>query len=742
MAGKEPEKKKPIKDLRDGSGMSQVLSWMRDNRQAVIWGAVTFTMLLTVFFVSLLPPQIRLKAGEVSPISVKATHEVIDDAATDRLKQERAKSVPESYTKDLTVLSDIQTKLAGLRSKITELSASTDLSTQDIVKELQPWLSDGLSDADVIGVVATSPVTLDAAFSTLDAVLGEVLSEGLKAENLDKGKGTIRTALGDNKDIPSRIVMFLSAFVDRNLKPNFVFDQEETDRKIREALLAVEPVRVRRGEYIIREGDVITGEQIALLEKLGMMGARVRFSAVMGSFLMSALVSGFIGVSVFHYSPSLVASGKAGLLSSTVILSVAALKGISQVSGFLAPVASGVMLVSTLLDRRLAAVFSACLTLSLGTMTGFDTRYLALSLAGGLTAALSSRPDWPRLQLVRTGFMVSLVNGGVYLSLGLTGVIPLSDLLSWRDTVLVLMNGPLSAVLALGSLPVFEIIFGIITPVRLVELSNPEQPLLHRLMLEAPGTYHHSVMVANLAEAAATAIGADSLLARVGAYYHDVGKLKRPYFFAENQMAGMENPHDKMTPSLSSTVIMAHVKDGLELAGAHQVPEVIRSFIAEHHGTTLASYFYVKASESQARNGRGLAEWDFRYEGPRPASKETAIVMLADGVEAAVRALSKATPARIESVVRKIIQDRLNDHQLDRSDLTLKELDIMADTFARSLSGIFHTRIEYPSKGASGEASGEQKPERRDAGPRKESRGHGSSQESTGAGDERSMARS
>lgn len=208
-------------------------------------------------------------------------------------------------------------------------------------------------------------------------------------------------------------------------------------------------------------------------------------------------------------------------------------------------------------------------------------------------------------------------------------------------------------------------------------------------------------MVGNMAEAAAWAIGANSLLTRVGAYYHDIGKIKRPYLFSENQVFGMENPHEKMSPSLSATVIMSHVKDGVELAEEHKVPEVIMKFIREHHGTTLASFFYMKASENAAaRDSRAPDEWSFRYEGPRPGSKETAIVMLADSIEAATRALSKPNPARIESLVRKMIQDRLFDHQLDRSDLTLRELDTIAETFVKVLAGIFHTRIEYPTSKA------------------------------------------
>ena len=445
------------------------------------------------------------------------------------------------------------------------------------------------------------------------------------------------------------------------------FNQEETEKRIQQAMSSVEPVIIRRGQFIVREGDIVTENHIRLLEKLGMMGTRVRAPALSGAALMAVIVCGLIAVYLFTFHLEIIRnSKKVAIVSVTVILSILMIKGFTEISGYLAPVAAGVMLASTTIDRRFGLFFAACLAVSTGVMTGFEIRYVVLALVGGIVAALSIRRVWNRYEIFRAGIIVAFAMVIMCLGLGLTGVIVLDDVLSWKNSAFVLLNGPLSGVLAVGSLPLFETVFGIITPLKLMEISNPEHPLLHRLMMEAPGTYHHSIMVGNLAETAAWAIGADSLLTRVGAYYHDVGKIKKPYFFSENQLFGVENPHDKMNPSLSSSVIISHVKDGLELAKEYKLPEVIQKFIAEHHGTTLASYFYQKASENTPVNGRVPEEWDFRYEGPRPGSKETALVMLADSVEAATRSLSKPTPARIESTVRKIIDDRLTDHQLDK----------------------------------------------------------------------------
>ncbi|QUL99480.1 MAG: HDIG domain-containing protein [Candidatus Fermentithermobacillus carboniphilus] len=665
---------------------------------SILWASLGLLVTFGVFFVSLVPPQIGLKAGEVAPFDVKATREVIDDAATERLKEQVIRSVSQKYDSDERVLEEIKSLFKELGDKISVLSSSTNLTTQDIVKELRPFLSKNISDADIIGVVATSPDTVATSIAKAKQIVEDILQRGLKPEHLETGKEEAYARIAADKAIPDQVARFLSSFVEKNLKPNLILNQAETDKQIKEALAAVEPVRIRRGEYIVRKGEVVSQDQIAILEKLGMVGPRVRFSAVSGAGLMALLFCGFIAVYLYLFYPDATDPKNSALLSSIVILSLLAIKGFSAVSGLLAPVAAGVMLASTLVDRRFGTFFAACLTLAVGVMTGFELKYMALSLVAGLASALSVKKVWNRTQLFRAGLVVMLVSSLTFISLGLTGAMALGDVFSWQEAMFVLLNGPLSAVLAVGSLPLFETMFGIITPIKLIELSNPEHPLLHRLLLEAPGTYHHSIMVGNLAEAAAWAIGADSLLTRVGAYYHDVGKIKRPYLFAENQIFGMENPHDKMNPSLSSAVVISHVKDGLELAREHKVPEVIQKFIAEHHGTTLASYFYAKASETASKDGRPPEEWDFRYEGPRPSTKETAIVMLADSVEAATRALSKPTPARIESVVRRIIHERLMDHQLDRSDLTLKELDIIAETFTRVLAGVFHTRIEYPAK--------------------------------------------
>jgi len=256
-------------------------------------------------------------------------------------------------------------------------------------------------------------------------------------------------------------------------------------------------------------------------------------------------------------------------------------------------------------------------------------------------------------------------------------------------------NGIFASVVAIGLLPYLENVFGVTTAITLLEMSNPNHPLLREMLLKAPGTYYHSMMVSNLAESAAESVNADALLTRVGAYYHDIGKLKRAYFFSENQLSG-ENPHNKLSPNLSALIIGAHPKDGLVIGKKHRLPENILDIAVQHHGTSMISFFYQKAVENNCRET--IPPDKFRYEGPKPQTKEAAIIMLADAVEAGVRSISKPTGNRVETIVRRTTKEKLDDGQLDQSDLTLKELDLIVEAFIYIMSGIYHQRIEYPEK--------------------------------------------
>ncbi len=366
------------------------------------------------------------------------------------------------------------------------------------------------------------------------------------------------------------------------------------------------------------------------------------------------------------------------------------LKSYAVFSLFYIPVAC-VAMITTLLynDVQLAFALSFMSSSLIGLIFGFSLSETVTFFLGSVVGAYVVKDARTRDVFIKAGILVGLVQ--------LTCSLLINFNLSPEHIKTVLsplfLNGIICSALVAASYVVFEIVFGEITNFTLLELSDSSQPLLKRLVVEAPGTYHHSLIVSNLAESAADAIGAHSLLTRVGAYYHDIGKMVKPEYFTENQMiAG--NKHDQLEPSMSRLVILNHVKEGLELAKEYKLNQRIADFIPEHHGTSLIHYFYQKAlTEADAQE---VGESDYRYPGPKPKTKETAIVLLADSVEGATRSLDEHTPQRIEDVVRKVINNKFIDGQLDACNLTLREIDTIASTFVRVLTAMYHGRVKYP----------------------------------------------
>jgi len=321
---------------------------------------------------------------------------------------------------------------------------------------------------------------------------------------------------------------------------------------------------------------------------------------------------------------------------------------------------------------------------------------LLIFLAGNLTAVYTIRDARTRGHLIGSGFYV-----GIMMVVAIILLHPEIPFFMSKENVLVfvrplILNGVICSFFVLATLKIFEFLFGVLTNFSLLELSDFNQPLLKRMILEAPGTYQHSLVVGNVAEAAADAIGANSLLTRVGAYYHDIGKMEKPEYFTENQLIG-GNKHDRMEPSMSRLVILNHVKEGLALAKKNKLNPMIADFIPQHHGTSLMHYFYQKALED-SEDEKGVKEENYRYPGPKPQRPETAIVLLADSVEAATRSLDEASPIKIEETVRKIINNKFIDGQLDECNLTLKEIELIASTFTRILGATYHGRVKYPEK--------------------------------------------
>jgi len=505
-------------------------------------------------------------------------------------------------------------------------------------------------------------------------------------------------SLGLSQDLSGAVVEIARVLVKENLAP----DNKKLESIREEARKQAEPAWVKKDEIIVRDGERVDLEDLRILQELGLLGRKTSWLSLLGIVMFSSLSVSFVTIYAAKYHSNLARNTSEVALYALIMVSeIAIIQLFAAVfsstdtggAGFMVPIAFATMLISVLIDTRIAVLSAVVLSATAGLVFGGSYRFFLVGLVGGITGALSITRHSDRSGLMRSGFIVAAAQMFAVSSLHMM----VSDFRLDYALIQTGITGMMSAVLTIGTLPFFENLFGVTSSIRFLELANPNQPLLKRMLVEAPGTYHHSIIVGNLAEAAANDIGADALLVRVGSLYHDIGKLKRPYFFIENQLT-QDNPHDKLSPSLSTLIITSHVKDGVDMAREAKLPKEIIDIIEQHHGTSVVSYFHRRAQENAEKSEEGaeVDERDFRYAGPRPRSKEAALVMLGDSVEAAVRSLSKPTPDRIDNLVRRIVKDRLNDGQFDECGITFRDLDIAAGAFVRVLSGIFHARVEYP----------------------------------------------
>ena len=444
---------------------------------------------------------------------------------------------------------------------------------------------------------------------------------------------------------------------------------------------------------------IITGG-LCLDSLFRVLSSSVRdWRALWSELLVASALAGVLGSYLWRMQRTILADRRrVVLLAAIVIAAGLATKLIVPghvLTPYLFPMAAATMLVAVLLDVQLAVVVGIILSLLVGFVGGKSLDLTAYTLVGSVIGALAVSPTGRLSTFAWAALAVGVVNSVVAVSFRLLGVG--SDVVGLLELVgASLANGVLSVSLAFTTFFWLGTLLGITTPVQLVELARPTHPLAKRLLLEAPGTYHHSLMVGNLGERAAELIGADPLVVRVAALHHDVGKCLRPYFFVENQTAG-ENYHEQLDAKTSAQIIISHVQDSLELARKHRFPTAVLDVIAQHHGTTRVGFGHFYQQAVKESNGQ-VSEVDFCYPGPRPRSKEAAVVMLADGVEAAVRASGATSAAEIERVVRKLTNDRLISGELDDCDLTLRELGIIGNAFVQVLQGFAHTRIQYPEK--------------------------------------------
>ncbi len=654
------------------------------------------TGLTFVLTVPLMPSRYELHEGDVTPQTIRSPrHLQYTSSIETRAERDRASnSVQEVLTFDPSVAPQQRNKLLAVLQTIGATRSTPGLTVDAKKAALRRSLEIDLTDDQLTLLARMDEPGWQSFAATTPRVLYEILSERVPADRLDNLSKELPARLASITGDPERALaaVMVKAFARVNYAPNPL----ETSRLRREAQDAVAPVSkaVEKGEVILREGDVVRATDLEKLEALGLRNPTLDLPAFVGSALLVLVVLGLLLGYIWVFEPWLLSHERRLLLLAlvmfgTVLLAKGLLPGHPYwVYAF--PLAAVSMLLATLLDAQLAILATTLLGGMVAVVAGNSVEVAALGLVG---AVLGTIGVW-RSERLYSYFVAGLLVGVANLAVVFAFRLMSRDDLTGIATVVLLAaaNGPLSAVLTVGTFSLLGRLFGITTTMQLLELSDPTQPLLRRLLNEAPGTYHHSIMVGNLAERAAERVGADPLLVRVGAYYHDVGKLARPYFFIENQFDGV-NVHDTLDPQTSARIVATHVRDGLELADKYHLPTRVREFISEHHGTRLVTYFFNRAS----REGNGQVDASqYAYPGPKPRSKEAGIVMLADSVEAVVRSAKEHSPENIAALVLKVVDERVDEGQLDDCDLTIRDMEGIKKAFIETLMGMYHPRIEYP----------------------------------------------
>ena len=675
---------------------------------------ITITFILSINF---LPGKIMLKAGEVAPRNIAAseTIEFVDKKATEKLKEAAIKSTHEVYNLNLASIENSEKELSvffsDLRNLINQYHTALEKQIADSrdsnlidnsffdnsSKMISEKYSINVDNTVLINLTKLDQFSLEEIERNVSQSIKKIMQQGVKENDMELAKKQVVREISELSS--STYTAILAGEVGEYfLKPSLFLDEATTQAKKQEAAASVRDVKgiIRKDQVIIRKGEIVTDDHIEKLEALGLQNPTMRFKDIFGLFLINALLISLLYFYIFTYHKDIFDDiNKILFLGVIYVATIFIAKISSQISGYIIPTAFASMLIALTLNSRLALGMTFLIGVNIGFIFLGEIDYTIVALAGGLISIFSIRKATQRSSLTRAGLLIAAVNVVSIISLGLIHRNPTN--LMFRSSMWGVLNGFISAILTLGILPFLETFFDISSSFRLMELTNPNQPLLKQLLVEAPGTYHHSVVVGNLAEAATEEIGGNSLLARVGAYYHDIGKLKRPYFFAENQEA-YKNIHDELEPSLSALVIASHVKEGVDLARKHKLPKPIIEIINQHHGTGIISYFYHRALQSNIDKSGEIDEESYRYSGPKPQSKEAGVILLADMLEAEARTLNNPTASRIKSLTQNVINKNLVNGQLDDCNLTLRELNKIKDVFSRILTGMFHNRVEYPDE--------------------------------------------
>ncbi len=671
-----------------------------DVPRLAIAAGVLILALTAILGADILPEApLDVEAGQLARSDIRAPR-ALDFESTVRTEAARAaasSAVPPQYsftTENAIAIAGAQQIAFESRVARVDTTFAADLSADNRKSLLQTAVT-GLS----AGAVETL-VELDAArWAAVRTESARILDATLRSELRDSEVAETRTRLAGRMagGLDEAERMLAAELISDLVVPNSSFSDELTAAAKAGAADAVEPVRVaiRQGEVLVRSGSPLTAIDIEAIDALGLRETVPDVASFGGWFLLAILVVGVLLSWLWRFRPGLWHRDNVLILIGLLI--VGATLALKITAGrptlpFLLPTAAIAILLAILLDASIAAFVIAIIAIIAGAMNGGSLEITTYVFLGGMAGVVAVRRG-DRLQVfVQAAIAVLVVNALIVSVFSLLGARDVQGVLELWFASAVSAAG--SGIVAVGSFAVLGSVFGILTVFQLLELANPSQPLLRRLLVETPGTYHHSLMVGNLAERAAEAIGADPLVSRVAAYYHDVGKLANPLAYIENQGGG-ENIHDQLEPDVSAGILKQHVADGIDLAYKSSLPKALIAFIPQHHGTAIMSYFHARAKE-QAGPGGIVDERKFRHSGPKPQSREAAIIMLADGVEASVRSLASRDEPAIRAMVTRIIDERIADGQFDECELTLRDLEQIREAFVGQLLGMYHTRIAYP----------------------------------------------
>jgi putative nucleotidyltransferase with HDIG domain len=683
----------------------------------------TVVVLSVLLCTHLIPDQISLTTGDIAPEDIRAFRSVryVDTQEFRKQQNDAAAavekiydSVPYTKTQAARDLSYIFDAIRRVRDDNTLSSTSEKVAYAS--EEIKSHLGIQIPEQSLqIAIRAPLPDLADMQ-STAKILVQETMSGQIRNDESDLPRARTRIAMAAKDAMgDTKYASTAASLANTVIRPNRIYNAQETTMARERARTAVKPVYsyIRSGDLIIAKGQRVTSEHIEKFTALGLRQRRIDYPTIVSLSSLVAFLVGLVILYLARYQPSIYRTTRLlWLLSLVVIMSTLGLKLLGVMLGIelsglqlaylsIMLTTTAGMILAVLLNPQIAVLIVAMLAIASGLVMNHELRYAISTLVSGLVAIYSVANIRHLADVMRASGAIAVTNIAiVWITGGLFGD-SVGDMASGSVWALVVAMS--ATWFFVFSVRLLERPFRITTHISLLELADTNRPILRRLVVEAPGTYTHSMAVGHLAEAAAEAIGADSLFARVASYYHDIGKIRRPHFFVENQR--IENIHDRMNPTLSALVITSHIKDGLEVAREFKLPLSIQEIIIQHHGTSLVQYFYNQMTGQVEPSP--VLEQQFRYDGPKPQSKEAAIIMLADSVEAASRSLAKPTTAALETLVDKIISAKLQDGQMDQSELTFRDIGIIKETFIRTLKGTLHARIDYQEsmQGENGKAS-------------------------------------